>query len=775
MNYVFELLANAYKSIKEHKIYFVFVLGLFVSILGIFILYIFNPYDILHLLPRVALISSISIICVLTVGLTIVLNKNKSIGQEFMVHFVPIMYNLLYFSAAFLVFCLLYYFSKNVLFHSTMKSFLLPLVIVIVLLSIIYNTFIKDKSEKEETFSFDDDGEPIWKTLLFYIPCLIVNMLDFIVKDVKSMPESTYILVLILLVILTVFYLIPFIQDRQRQMAYNGSILLLKGPKPLEKELLYMNQDQFKEKMIQAKPFFQRVLLQQNQKWKIQMENATKPSLIDQYNQWENKRIFRNNEAGARFVVNDDVEFKLGDTTYTGKIVSKTTEISGNDVYSIELTYPTLVTEVERSGGVVATGTDTVSDNKLTIKSNVNKIELNDVLSNMDNTKQGAVTAISDTSYTITTDETEGIVLNKTDAQLVRKHSGPIVTWPDLNIGTNEYILVKDLPMCKNKKVVCDANFITCVDYRDPDQKERARYRGNYEPCTIDEKGAIFSQLFKQSEGFDTTKEVTMYNPDMHRLDHTIMNEDLLSLLSSDEENILQNALQNDSSNFSSRLRELSEKADIQTLYLEYLSNHKNYHTIMSNIHELNKSTNHYIHQETSALIHAINRAHNIHDYNYHYAISFWIYIDSEIVKENNTQPNQHILEYAQTPFIYYNTNQNELVVEVNECNVNFDGAPTTNCKPSIMYRSNQVLYQRWNNIVINFDYGTLDVFINNNLVSTKRNVSPYINQDTNFIQIGSNDKQAKHIAICNVRYYDQPLNLNQIKHIYKNKNEPCK
>ena len=269
MNYVFELLANAYKSIKENKIYFVFVLGLFVSILGIFILYIFNPYDILHLLPRVALISSISIICVLTVGLTIVLNKNKSIGQEFMVHFVPIMYNLLYFSAAFLVFCLLYYFSKNVLFHSTMKSFLLPLVIVIVLLSIIYNTFIKDKSEKEETFSFDDDGEPIWKTLLFYIPCLIVNMLDFIVKDVKSMPESTYILVLILLVILTVFYLIPFIQDRQRQIAYNGSILLLKGPKPLEKELLYMNQDQFKEKMIQAKPFFQRVLLQQNQKWKI--------------------------------------------------------------------------------------------------------------------------------------------------------------------------------------------------------------------------------------------------------------------------------------------------------------------------------------------------------------------------------------------------------------------------------------------------------------------------------------------------------------------------
>ena len=129
------------------------------------------------------------------------------------------------------------------------------------------------------------------------------------------MPQSTYILMLILLVILLVFYLIPFFQDRERQRAYDGSVLLLKGPKPLEKELLYMNQSQFKEKIIEAKPFFQRVLLQQNKKWEIQMENATEPSLIDRYNQWENKRIFRKSEDGTSFIVNDDVEFKLGTTT----------------------------------------------------------------------------------------------------------------------------------------------------------------------------------------------------------------------------------------------------------------------------------------------------------------------------------------------------------------------------------------------------------------------------------------------------------------------------
>ena len=769
---MFESLEKTYEIIKENKIYFIFVLALCASLIGIFILYTFNPYNILHLLPRIVLITSVSILCILTVGLTIIFNKDKSIRREIAAQIIPILYNLLYLFGAFLAFCVFFYFSKNVLFHSNMKSVLLPLVIVIVLLSIIYSRFIQDKSKKDETFSFDEeDKEPIWKTLLFYIPCLLVNTLDFLVKDINNMPQSTYILMLILLVILLVFYLIPFFQDRERQRAYDGSVLLLKGPKPLEKELLYMNQSQFKEKIIEAKPFFQRVLLQQNKKWEIQMENATEPSLIDQYNQWENKRIFRKSEDGTSFIVNDDVEFKLGTTTYAGKIVSKTTEISGNDIYSIELTYPPLVTEVENRGGVVATGSDTVNDNnRLTMKTNVNKVELKDVLSNMvDNTEQGEVTAISGTSYTITTNKNKEIVLNKADAQLVRKHSGPIVTWADLNIGSNDYILVKDLPMCENKNVICDSSFITCVDYNDPDQKQRVRYRGHYEPCSIDEKGSIFSQLFQQNEGFETQKEPTMYNPEMHRLDHTIMNEDLLSILSSEEESILQNALQNDSSNFSSRLRELSEKADIETLYLEYISNHKNYHTIMSNIHELNKSTNHYIHQETSALIHAINRAHNIHDYNYHYAISFWIYIDSEIVKENNTQPNQHILEYAQTPYIYYNTNQNELVVEVNDCDSRQE------CKPSIMYRSNQVLYQRWNNIIINFDYGTLDVFINNNLVSTKQNVSPYIKQENNFIQIGSNDKKAKHIAICNVHYYDQPLNLKQIKHIYKNKNEPCK
>lgn len=546
-----KLIEKLSKDIKDNN-YYILSIILFIAFLTIIsCLYLLNPYNIVILFPRLLLILSIFTICTLTLGVTILSSKDKTLQQEFRIQTIPILMNILYLFASFIGFSVLYYISKHVFFHESMKSFFLPIIMFILMLSIIYSIFFRD--EKNSSYDLDDsndDEEPIFKTILFYIPCLIVKLVDFIVKDVNNMPKTTNILLIILLIIFTIFYIFPYL--RKLRSPYNQSLLLLKGPYPIENELLYISQNKLKEKIINNKPFFKRTLLQQNQKWK----NA----------------------------------------------------------------------------------------------------------------------------------------LDKSDDSII---------------------------------------------------------------------------IMNDNEGFENN--ISMYNPELHRLDYNIMNEDILSILSPSEEKVIKNALQNDSSNFSRRLRELSERADIQTLYLEYLANHDNYHTIISNIHELNKNANDYIHQETSALVDAINRANHINDYNYHYAISFWIYFDSEILKENKTEPYADILEYAKTPSIYYNTNEKELVIEVNKCNTKKD------CEREIMYRTNQVSYQKWNNIIINYDYGTLDVFINNNLVSTKQNVSPYIHSKSNFIQIGSNKNRAKNIAICNVHYYDIPLNLNQIKQIYMNKSNPCK
>ena len=92
-----------------------------------------------------------------------------------------------------------------------------------------------------------------------------------------------------------------------------------------------------------------------------------------------------------------------------------------------------------------------------------------------------------------------------------------------------------------------------------------------------------------------------------------------------------------------------------------------------------------------------------------------------------------------------------------------------------MIYKTSDILFQRWNHFVINYNYGTLDIFINNNLVATQKNVSPYIQSNNNSIQFGSNQNTLKNCGICNIRYYNIPLNLTQIRNIYGNKDNPCK
>ena len=80
------------------------------------------------------------------------------------------------------------------------------------------------------------------------------------------------------------------------------------------------------------------------------------------------------------------------------------------------------------------------------------------------------------------------------------------------------------------------------------------------------------------------------------------------------------------------------------------------------------------------------------------------------------------------------------------------------------VYETKKVLYQKWNNIVINYDYGFLDVFLNGDLVGSISGVAPYMTFDS--IVAGSN----KGIlgGICNVTYYEAPLKKSDIVLTYK-------
>ena len=89
-----------------------------------------------------------------------------------------------------------------------------------------------------------------------------------------------------------------------------------------------------------------------------------------------------------------------------------------------------------------------------------------------------------------------------------------------------------------------------------------------------------------------------------------------------------------------------------------------------------------------------------------------------------------------------------------------------------VIYETNKFPYQRWNNIVINYNGGTLDIFINAKLVASITNVVPYMNMDQ--LTVGSDEGVGG--GVCNVVYFPSPMSKERIDINYrllKNKNPP--
>lgn len=80
------------------------------------------------------------------------------------------------------------------------------------------------------------------------------------------------------------------------------------------------------------------------------------------------------------------------------------------------------------------------------------------------------------------------------------------------------------------------------------------------------------------------------------------------------------------------------------------------------------------------------------------------------------------------------------------------------------VYSTNNILLQKWHNIVINYDEGHIDVFLNGELVGTKSNISPHLKYD--LVTCGQN--KGIEGGICNVTYYNRILNNGEIVFNYK-------
>jgi hypothetical protein len=151
--------------------------------------------------------------------------------------------------------------------------------------------------------------------------------------------------------------------------------------------------------------------------------------------------------------------------------------------------------------------------------------------------------------------------------------------------------------------------------------------------------------------------------------------------------------------------------------------------------------------------------------FNYNYAISFWAFFDSE----NPSKTNQYtsILNYGNKPNILFNPMDNTLIFVSNKADAsainNFTLSQLEENGNQVLYEHKNVLLQKWNHIIVNYNGGTLDIFINGKLKKSVIGVIPYKTLDT--LQVGS--ENGIQGGICNLNYFDNVLNMQQIYYLY--------
>lgn len=153
-----------------------------------------------------------------------------------------------------------------------------------------------------------------------------------------------------------------------------------------------------------------------------------------------------------------------------------------------------------------------------------------------------------------------------------------------------------------------------------------------------------------------------------------------------------------------------------------------------------------------------------------------------ELPKKSTDDPSKYRLNYAISLWVYINPQSNSFNSYSKETNI----IDMDNSQPKIAYINNNdnidekdklVFYfgdnkhminnkgQRWTNIVINCNSTIIDIFINGNLEKTFTLSEPLDFTNTGVITLGSNN--GLDGAICNIMYYNEPLNQNQIANSY--------
>ncbi len=138
----------------------------------------------------------------------------------------------------------------------------------------------------------------------------------------------------------------------------------------------------------------------------------------------------------------------------------------------------------------------------------------------------------------------------------------------------------------------------------------------------------------------------------------------------------------------------------------------------------------------------------------YKFGISCWIYL--------NPMPSYGdvpltILDYGNNPKVSYSPQKNELTVNVVNKN--------ESCSETIsVYTNKNPPIQKWFNLILNYDGGHLDIFLDSVLVQTSTEVISCVNYDA--LKIGDKNGYL-NAKLCNLIYFNTPLDILTVHNMY--------
>jgi hypothetical protein len=155
--------------------------------------------------------------------------------------------------------------------------------------------------------------------------------------------------------------------------------------------------------------------------------------------------------------------------------------------------------------------------------------------------------------------------------------------------------------------------------------------------------------------------------------------------------------------------------------------------------------------------------------YEYNYALSLWLYLDA-LPPSTSAAFDKYtpVFSYGGKPSILYKASNNTMMITAKIKDLTYDRIARSNMDKDenwdiIIYKLENVLLQKWNHILINYNGGVLDIFYNGKLVKSAKNIVPYMELDA--MTIGS--PNGINGAICNVVYYNHVLDSNSIVGLY--------